>query len=669
MADDVTLPGTGDIVAADEIAGSKYQRVKLIHGADGVNAGDVSTANPLPISDAGGSLTVDGTVAVSGSVAVTGTFYQATQPVSAASLPLPSGAATAAKQPALGTAGTASADVLTVQGVTSMTALKVDGSAVTQPVSGTVELGATSLAALESITVSGPLTDAQLRATTVTVTPVGANGDGVAPTANPVMIAGYDNSVTRALRTNASGHLNVVNSGTFATQVDGAALTALQLIDNIVLAEDAVHASGDPGVMALAVRNDAGTSLVSATGDYSPLSVDSTGALRVTGGGGGTQYAEDAAHASGDTGTLLLAVRQDTDATTVSTDGDYSALQVNESGRLKVSTVAADLAATTGTITANGQTVSCDVTKASNVCLFVTGTFSTVNLTFEASIDGGTNWFAVQMVRSNANTVELTTGNLSAAPAYSWECSVNAYTHFRVRATAYTSGTQNVRILPGVYATEPVIATQTTPVTVSSGTVTTVTNITNQGHLADNAAFTDGTTRLMMAGYIFDETAGTALTENDGAAARVDNKRAQVHVIEDATTRGQRLAVNAAGAAAVNHVAATAGGATMARIKTGASNNLTSVKASAGQVYGYHLFNRTAGELFVKLYNKASAPVVASDTPVYTIPLPPYGGVALTFPMGIAFGTGIAYAIVGGVADTNNTNTAADDVHGVLLYA
>ena len=57
---------------------------------------DVSNANPIPISDAGGSLTVDGTVAVSGSVAVTGTFYQATQPVSVASQPLPTGASTEA---------------------------------------------------------------------------------------------------------------------------------------------------------------------------------------------------------------------------------------------------------------------------------------------------------------------------------------------------------------------------------------------------------------------------------------------------------------------------------------------------------------------------------------------------------------------------------------------
>lgn len=51
---------------------------------------------------------------------------------------LPTGASTAAKQPALGTAGTASSDVITVQGITSMTPLKVDGTGGTFPVSGTI---------------------------------------------------------------------------------------------------------------------------------------------------------------------------------------------------------------------------------------------------------------------------------------------------------------------------------------------------------------------------------------------------------------------------------------------------------------------------------------------------------------------------------------------------
>lgn len=82
----------------------------------------------MPVSQSG-----TWTLTSSGSVGINA--INVTVPISAAALPLPSGASTAAKQPALGTAGTASADVITVQGIASMTALKVDGSAVTQPVS------------------------------------------------------------------------------------------------------------------------------------------------------------------------------------------------------------------------------------------------------------------------------------------------------------------------------------------------------------------------------------------------------------------------------------------------------------------------------------------------------------------------------------------------------
>jgi hypothetical protein len=76
--------------------------------------------------------------------------------------------------------------------------------------------------------------------------------------------------------------------------------------------------------------------------------------------------------------------------------------------------------------------------------------------------------------------------------------------------------------------------------------------------LVDNNAFTDGTSSVGVVGYIFDETAGTALTENDTAAARIDTKRAQVHVLEDATTRGQRQAVDSSGRASVSLTASSA---------------------------------------------------------------------------------------------------------------
>jgi len=64
MADNVTITaGSGTTVAADDIAGVFYQRVKLAHGADGT-ATDVSTTAPLPVTQQASTPTV---VAVPGS--------------------------------------------------------------------------------------------------------------------------------------------------------------------------------------------------------------------------------------------------------------------------------------------------------------------------------------------------------------------------------------------------------------------------------------------------------------------------------------------------------------------------------------------------------------------------------------------------------------------------
>ena len=49
MADNTTLPGTGDVIATDDVGGVKYQRVKPAFGGDGV-AIDVSATNPLPVT-------------------------------------------------------------------------------------------------------------------------------------------------------------------------------------------------------------------------------------------------------------------------------------------------------------------------------------------------------------------------------------------------------------------------------------------------------------------------------------------------------------------------------------------------------------------------------------------------------------------------------------------
>ncbi|TXH10647.1 MAG: hypothetical protein E6R04_04760 [Spirochaetes bacterium] len=135
-------------------------------------------------------------------------------------------------------------------------------------------------------------------------------------------------SVAAFLRT---GTAALTSTGT-ALDVNIASSTGLG-----IFAEDSAHASGDLGQQILAVRQDTEGSLVSADGDYSPLSLTATGRLRVDAEVSvttGSDKAEDSAHASGDIGTYILGVRQDTLANSTSADGDYGSLKLDSLGRL-----------------------------------------------------------------------------------------------------------------------------------------------------------------------------------------------------------------------------------------------------------------------------------------------------------------------------------------------
>jgi hypothetical protein len=104
-----------------------------------------------------------------------------------------------------------------------------------------------------------------------------------------------DNSVTNPIFTQpTNGTTAGINPGTGATDLGKA--------------EDSAHASGDTGIAIWGVRNDAGTAF-GADGDYVPLSITSTGALRTDASVTiNAEKAEDAAHVSGDTGNFMLAV-------------------------------------------------------------------------------------------------------------------------------------------------------------------------------------------------------------------------------------------------------------------------------------------------------------------------------------------------------------------------
>lgn len=107
-----------------------------------------------------------------------------------------------------------------------------------------------------------------------------------------------------------------------------------------------------------------------------------------------------------------------------------------------------------------------------------------------------------------------------------------------------------------------------------------------------------------------------------------------------------------------------------ARIASAATTNATSVKGSAGNFYGGFLSNTSASAKFFKFYNKATAPTVGTDTPVWTLLLPAGASINLSMDMNpLRFATGIAYAITGLVADTDTTAVAVNDVIGFLNYA
>ena len=250
MADNAVLSaavGVGITAALDDIGGVHYPRSKIVIGADGVNDGDVSSANPMPVSgpvtnagtfavqingdaltalqlidnaisgagfnitqfagaavpigagleatavrvtiatdstgvlsidDNGGAITVDngGTFAVQAAQSGTWNVTNISGTIS-----LPTGAATAAKQPALGTAGTASTDVITVQGIASGTVIPVSDGGGILTVDGTVaatQSGTWNVGTVTTVTTVSAVTTVTTVTTCGTVTTL--TGSGVA---------------------------------------------------------------------------------------------------------------------------------------------------------------------------------------------------------------------------------------------------------------------------------------------------------------------------------------------------------------------------------------------------------------------------------------------------------------------------------------------------------
>lgn len=259
----------GETYASDSIASVQYPRVKIAWGVDGV-AGDVSAANPLPV-----------TSTVTGSVAVTGTFFQATQPVSIASMPSTpvTGTFWQATQPV---SGTVSVNVITGFATEATLAARI-------PVNGQALMAASVPVTLASNQSALPVT---LTSTTITGT-VASTQSGTwnigSITTLPALATGANviGAVTQ------SGTWNIGSITTLPALVASSAIIGNVRIDQTTVGTTNAVSVAQLGATAIATSNGvvgAGVQRVAIASDNTAFSVNATPPTLTKGTQGTTGY-------------------------------------------------------------------------------------------------------------------------------------------------------------------------------------------------------------------------------------------------------------------------------------------------------------------------------------------------------------------------------------------
>lgn len=288
----------------------------------------------------------------------------------------------------------------------------------------------------------------------------------------------------------------------------------------------------------------------------------------------------------------------------------------------------------------------------------------------------GTSW---DRVRTLAGAVAIS-GSQAATTSASWTSATAANTAITANVTGYNtvsvSAVQGTNITGGAISFE--VSNNNTdwlPIALNrvdayvSGTTYTLTASTNVGFTGSVDAFTyfrvrlntaiagTGTVALSFIPQAFPIEPTVTVGQANGASLNMQVSN-QITLATGTNTYG-----------AVYGAVRTTGGATPYTLISAASTNATSVKASAGTVYGIQATNNTTTIAFLKLYNTNAAPTVGTTVAVKTILLPANSTTVVPIgPAGLAFGTGIALAITGAGTTADTTAVAAAQVIANLDY-
>lgn len=119
------------------------------------------------------------------------------------------------------------------------------------------------------------------------------------------------------------------------------------------------------------------------------------------------------------------------------------------------------------------------------------------------------------------------------------------------------------------------------------------------------------------------------------------------------------ISVSQSGSWSTQPVSGTGSGASMFTLVSTASNNSTQIKSSGGNVYSIVVINTTGTIYYLKLFD--GAPTMGTTSANWNIPVPANtsaAGVVVTLPVGLTFASTINMALTGGIGLTDNSNAA-----------
>ena len=434
----------------------------------------------------------------------------------------------------------------------------------------------------------------------------------------------------------------------------------------------------------LIISNSITNGLLVATGlsltNAQPLHVaivDGAGS-QITSFGGGTQYAEGATTSPG-TGTLSIARYNATPPSL--TDKEMTALQLDSAGNLKV----------TGSISVGGTTDNSAFTAGSSTGSTGLGFYHSV---IDTVTDGRAAAIAITSKRGQHVNLRDASGNelgISSAPLQV------SLANTAANATAVkVDGSAVTQPVSGTFwqATQPVSAASLplpSGASTSANQSTLITNTTNIPNVIGTAASAIPSKLLQIGGS--DGTNARAIKTNTSGQLDIrpltssdqitiaNSSIAVTGTFWQATQPVSGTVTANAGTGTFNTSAAqsgtwtlqpgntqnttpwlTAPSAQSAAVGTAIYNNTAlsstkaAVNASAGNLYGYHIYNPNSSVVYIQLFNLASASVTVGTTTPTAVLAVPAAGWADAPPSGppIAFSTALTIA-----ATTTSTGSGA----------